>query len=83
MQLTAAWPDYVFEEGYKKLSIPELETYLKEHKHLPNVPSAKEVQENGQHLGEIQLKMMEKLEEMSLYIIDLQKQITELKSREK
>ncbi|MEO7444277.1 MAG: hypothetical protein ABIT96_05750 [Ferruginibacter sp.] len=83
VQLKAAWPDYVFENNYKKLSITDLEKFVNENKHLPNIPSASEIEKDGQHLGEIQRKMLEKIEEMSLYIIDLQKQITELQKSKK
>lgn len=80
VQLQAAWPDYVFDEKYEKLSISELETYLKENKHLPNIPSAAEINETGQHLGEVQRKMLEKIEELSLYIIELKKEVDALKA---
>ncbi len=79
VQLKSAWPDYVFNEGYKKLTLPELETYLKANKHLPNVPSAAEIEKDGQLLGEIQRKMLEKIEELSLYVIELKKEIDALK----
>ncbi len=75
VQLQSAWPDYVFEKKYKKLSLEELEKYVDENKHLPNIPSAVEVEKNGQHLGEIQQKMLEKIEELSLYIIELNKKV--------
>ncbi len=81
VQLQSAWPDYVFEKKYKKLSLAELEKYVDENKHLPNVPSAVEVEKDGQHLGEIQRKMLEKIEELSLYIIDLNKKV-ETQARE-
>jgi hypothetical protein len=75
VQLQSAWPDYVFEKKYEKLSLEELEKYVNEKKHLPNIPSAEEVEKNGQHLGEIQSKMLEKIEELSLYIIELNKKV--------
>lgn len=81
VQLTGAWPDYVFNEGYQKLTIPQLEQYIKNNKHLPNIPSAAEVENNGQHIGELQKKMMEKIEELSLYIIELKKEIDSLKNK--
>ncbi|MEO6403936.1 MAG: hypothetical protein ABIY51_10560, partial [Ferruginibacter sp.] len=81
VQLKAAWPDYVFNEGYKKLTLPQLEVYLKENKHLPNIPSASEIEKDGQHLGEVQRKMLEKVEELSLYIIELKKEIDALKMK--
>jgi hypothetical protein len=77
VQLQSAWPDYVFEKKYKKLSLAELEKYVDKNKHLPNVPSAVEVEKDGQHLGEIQRKMLEKIEELSLYIIELNKKVEE------
>jgi hypothetical protein len=81
VQLKTAWPDYVFEKKYKKLSLDELEKYVEANKHLPNIPSAAEVEKNGQHLGEIQRKMLEKIEELSLYVIELKKEINELKKK--
>ena len=77
--LQSAWPDYVFKNDYKLMSIHELEESIKEENHLPGLPSACEVEENGLHLGEMQTKIVEKLEESHLYIIQLQKQIDELK----
>ena len=81
VQLKAAWPDYVFDKNYKKLSLEELEKYVDENKHLPNIPSAKEIEKDGQHLGEIQRKMLEKIEELSLYVIELKKEIDLLKNK--
>ncbi len=81
VQLKNAWPDYVFENNYKKLSLNELEQFVKENKHLPNIPSAKEIEKDGQMLGDLQRKMMEKIEELSLYIIDQNKAIEALKKR--
>jgi hypothetical protein len=81
VQLKTAWPDYVFEKNYKKLSLEELEKYIEDNKHLPNIPSAKEIEKDGQHLGEIQRKMLEKIEELILYVIELKKEIDLLKSK--
>ena len=81
VQLKTAWPDYVFEKNYHKLSIDELEKYVTLNKHLPNIPSAKEIENDGQHLGEIQRKMLEKIEELSLYVIELKKEIDLLKTK--
>ena len=49
------------------------------HRHLPNIPAAAEVEQNGMEVGDMQKKMMEKIEELTLYIIDLKKEIDELK----
>jgi uncharacterized protein YaiE (UPF0345 family) len=81
VQLQSAWPDYVFDKKYKKLSLEELEKYVNENNHLPNIPSAAEVEKDGQHLGEIQRKMLEKIEELSLYVIELKKEIELLKDK--
>lgn len=81
VQLKNAWPDYVFEKNYAKLSINELEKYVAQHKHLPNIPSAKDIEKDGQQLGEIQRKMLEKIEELSLYIIELNKKIKVLEEK--
>ena len=69
------WCDYVFEDDYKLLPINELEAYINDNKHLPNIPSAKSVDEQGLDLGEMQRMMMEKIEELTLYIITQQKKI--------
>ena len=79
VESTNPWPDYVFEEDYQLLRIDELEKYILENKHLPGVPSALEVQEQGLNLGEMDARLLEKVEELSLYIINLNKQIDDLK----
>src|SRR5690606_30422515 len=71
--LKAQWADYVFEEDYNLPKLEEVETFIKENKHLPNVPSAKEVTENGIELGEIATIQQEKIEELTLYIIEQNK----------
>jgi hypothetical protein len=76
------FPDYCFADDYKFLSITDLEKYISENKHLPGMPSAKEVAENkGFELGDMQTKLLEKVEEQTLYILDLQKQIDDLKKQ--
>lgn len=75
------WPDYVFEEGYKLMPLKEVENFIKTNGHLPNVPPASEIQESGQSLGEIQIKQMEKIEELTLHLIEKDRQITELQDR--
>lgn len=74
------WPDYVFGEGYRLRPLAEVEEYVKEHSHLPDVPSAEEVEQDGADLGEMNRLLLQKVEELTLYIIDLQKQLNELKS---
>jgi hypothetical protein len=73
VQLYAAWPDYVFGKNYKLLPLEELETSINKNKHLPNIPSAAEVEKDGISLGDMNKRLMEKIEELTLYIIDLNK----------
>jgi len=75
------WPDYVFCKDYKLLPLQELEKFVNENQHLPNVPSAATVEEKGVELGEMNALLLKKIEELTLYILDLQKQIDELKNR--
>ena len=76
-----SFPDYVFAKEYQLKSLPELEAFIRENGHLPNVPTAKEVEANGQDLGLIQQKLLEKIEELTLYTIEQQKLIKQLTER--
>ncbi len=74
------WPDYVFGSDYKMMTLAELENYVNEHRHLPGIPSATEVEEQGSlDLGAMNTLLLQKVEELTRYVIDLQKQIDELK----
>ena len=74
------WPDYVFGNDYKLMSLSELEGYVNENRHLPGIPSASDVEEEGSvDLGAMNTLLLQKVEELTRYIIDLQKQIDELK----
>lgn len=77
-----SWPDYVFADEYKLRSIAELEKFIQTNHHLPEVPSAKEVETSGLDLGDNQAVLLRKIEELSLYVIQLQKQIDELKNNQ-
>ena len=68
-----SFPDYVFKPEYKLRSLSELAAYIETNGHLPNVPKAEEVERNGQDLGHIQQKLLEKIEELTLYVIELKK----------
>lgn len=82
VQLSTSWPDYVFGEGYKLMPIDELEKSIQQNKHLPNIPSAADVTaEKGIVLGEMNRKLLEKIEELTLYIIQLKKENNSLESR--
>jgi hypothetical protein len=76
---SANWPDYVFDKKYVLTPLHEVEKYINENKHLPNIPSAEEIQSNGLKVGEVQNKMMQKIEELTLYVIELKKEIELLK----
>jgi len=83
VQLSGNWPDYVFKKDYNLMPLPQLEQFINTNKHLPNIPKAIDVQKSGIEVGDMQKRMMEKIEELTLYIIDLQKQVEELKKKEK
>ena len=75
------WPDYVFFDGYEMMSLYELEEYINNNKHLPGVLSAEEVRGNGDiDLGEMNMALLRKIEELTRYVIELQKQIDTLKN---
>lgn len=74
-------PDYVFEETYEHMPLEDLDTYLKENKHLPGVKSAKEIEDQGGvNMVELSYSMLEKIEELTLYTLDQQAEIEELKT---
>jgi hypothetical protein len=73
------WPDYVFDKEYKLPSLTQVEKFIEQNKHLPNIPSAAEVEKNGIEVGDMQKRVMEKIEELTLYIIELKKDIELLK----
>ena len=75
------WGDFVFEEDYNLMPLTEVKQFITENKHLPNVPSAAEVEANGINLGEMNNILIQKVEELTLYILDLQNQINELKTK--
>jgi hypothetical protein len=80
--LTNPWPDYVFHKKYTLPSLASLEQYIAQHNHLPGIPSAKEVQENGGiDLGQMNAKLLEKIEELTLYLIELKKENQEIKKQ--
>lgn len=71
--------DYVFEKDYKLLSLNEVEAFIKTNKHLPNIPSAEQFKTDGYKIGDMDEMLLRKIEELTLYIIDLEKQIDDLK----
>jgi hypothetical protein len=77
------WADFVFEPDYKLPSLTTLETYIKENKHLPDVPLAADVKKNGLDLGEMNKILLQKVEELTLYIIELEKRVAALEPDKK
>jgi len=79
VKLYGNWPDFVFSKNHKRLSLPELETYINQNSHLPDVPSAEEVEKGGIDLGTMDATLLQKIEELTLYVIELKKEIEALK----
>jgi hypothetical protein len=82
VRLTGNWPDYVFDPGYKLRNLDDLGNFIKTNKHLPGIPKSSEV-EKGLSLGEMQKLQMEKIEELTLYILQLKKELDELRATQK
>jgi hypothetical protein len=79
IDLSISAPDYVFKEDYNLKSLEELEIFIKENNHLPEIPSAKEFEENGLMLAKMDMDLLKKIEELTLYTIAQQKEIKRLK----
>lgn len=75
------WADFVFHEQYQLPSLQMLEAYIKQHQHLPDIPTEKEVSEHGIDIGDMNAKLLQKIEELTLYIIDLNKKNQALEQR--
>ena len=78
--LVSDWADFVFEDDYELKSLEEVESFIGENGHLPDVPSAEEVEEEGIDLGEMDAILLKKIEELTLYMIELKKENEKLKS---
>lgn len=72
---TSDWSDYVFKKGYKLMPLDRLEQYIATFSHLPGIPSASEVVKEGSDLGEMDAKLLARIEELTLYIIELNKKM--------
>jgi hypothetical protein len=81
VDLNIPGPDYVFEKDYKLTSLEEIKNYIDQNKHLPEVPSAKEMEKNGVQLGEMNMLLLRKIEELTLHLIEQNKMMAELKER--
>jgi hypothetical protein len=73
--------DYVFDEDYDLKSLSEVESYVKENKHLPGIPSAADMAENGMNVSTMSNLLLEKVEELTLHLIRLEKENAELKAK--
>ncbi len=82
IQVETGWADFVFEDDYNLMPLQELDSYIKENKHLPEIPTTKEVEENGISVGEMNAKLLQKVEELTLYIIQLEERVSELENKE-
>nr|WP_298924379.1 hypothetical protein [uncultured Allomuricauda sp.] len=72
--------DFVFEDAYNLPTLEFIENHIKKKKHLPEIASAKEMEENGVNIGEFQIQLLQKIEELTLYTIQQEKEIKSLKS---
>lgn len=81
---STAWPDFVFEDDYQLRSLSELGHYIHQHKHLPDIPSQQEVEEKGISVGEMNAKLLQKIEELTLYLLEQNQRLNaqELKIKE-
>ena len=80
VDLNVPGPDYVFESDYSLSSLEEVEKYIKANKHLSDIPSAKQMKEEGIKIGEMNMKLLQKIEELTLYLIEQNKEIKTLKA---
>lgn len=76
-----AWADFVFEDNYQLPQLSEVEKYIDATGHLPGIPTAKEVAESGVSVGDMNAKLLQKVEELTLYVIEQQKEIDKLKQQ--
>jgi hypothetical protein len=72
------WSDFVFEADYELMSLEEVEAYIEEHGHLPDMPSAGEVAEHGVRVGDMESRLLQKIEELTLHLIAMDKRLQEL-----
>ncbi len=87
IKASSNWPDYVFSDNYTLTPLPDLRTFINKYKHLPNVPSASEIEKDGIEVGNMEKRLMEKIEELTLYILQQEEKIksieTELETMKK
>jgi hypothetical protein len=76
-----AGADFVFEKDYDLKKLEDLQKYIQRNKHLPDIPSAKEMEAKGIELGEMNIKLLQKIEELTLYVIELKQENDEQKKQ--
>lgn len=81
IRVESDWADFVFKKGYNLPTLKEVKRHIDENGTLPGVPSEKEVKANGVNLAETDVLLLQKIEELTLYIIDLKQEIEDLKSQ--
>jgi hypothetical protein len=81
IRVETGWADFVFKESYQLPTLNEVKQHIEESKHLPDMPTEAEVQENGINLAEMQVKLLQKIEELTLYAIQQQEMIEELQAK--
>ena len=74
------WPDYVFNKDYELMSLSDLKLFIEAHHHLPNLPSEEEIQENGYEISEMQSLLLQKIEELTLHILQQEERISQLEN---
>ncbi len=78
---SSGWSDFVFKSNYNLRTLDEVEKHINENGHLPEIPNEAEVNENGINLGEMDAKLLQKIEELTLYLIEQNKQNKEQQKR--
>ncbi len=81
VKTSAYWSDFVFDENYKLISLQELDVFIKKNKHLPNIPTAEEVIKDGIDVATMDAKLLQKIEELTLHIIELEKRIKQIENK--
>lgn len=77
---SSGWPDYVFSNQYKLMPLADLQKFISKNNHLPNIPKASVIEKEGFEVGDMQRRLMEKVEELTLYILQLEEKINRLQA---
>lgn len=83
VKASANWPDYVFDSAYQLPTLESISNFIQENKHLPDMPAGSTVEKSGHDLGEMQMLLLKKVEELTLYVIEQEKQMKDLKDENK